>query len=169
MDKENGRVLDSSPVRVTNLYLRFLPKDWAEYDILKSDTTLKLYQVPLDREIENFGNTYHDPSVPAGRPTWQYVPVKHDYNFNRNIKHEILAELYLPESDSILIEKASTFKILDKSFVDALVDEAMILTGNYSDTLKTNLSNARTLWTPSGTVRVFDTRLNALIPLQGVK
>jgi hypothetical protein len=165
----NSRISsDNSPVRLTHLYLRFLPKDWAEYDLLKSDTTLKLYQIPLDYEIQTYGNTYQDPDIPEGNPTWQYVAIKYDYNFNKNIRHEILAELYLPESDSSIDPEVANLRIHGKGFVDALVDEAMILTKNYDDTLQTN-SNNRAAWNPNGIVKVYDTRLGKLIPLQGVR
>lgn len=61
-------------------------------------------------------------------------------------------------------------KVANKSFLDALIDEAMVLTKNYSDTLQPKKSKGgRTAWNPSGTIRVFDTRLNSLIPLVGVK
>ncbi|GAL83937.1 hypothetical protein Belba_2963 [Sporocytophaga myxococcoides] len=159
---------DDSPVRLTHLYLRFLPKDWAEYDLLKSDTTLKLYQIPLDYEIQTYGNSYQDPDIPEGNPTWQYVAIKYDYNFNKNIRHEVLAELYLPESDSSIEGEVANLRIHGKGFIDALVDEAMILTKNYDDTLQTNNTN-RITWNPNGTVRVYDTRLGKLIPLQGVR
>ena len=160
---------DSSPVHVTHLYLRFLPKDWQEYDLLKSDTVLKLYQIPLDYEITTFGNTYQDASIPEGSPTWQYVSIKKDYTYNQTIRHEILAELYIPELDVALNTNTANQRIAGKSFVDALVNEAMVLTQNYSDTIAADLSFARTTFNPNGTVRVFDTRLNALVPLQGVK
>lgn len=160
---------DSSPVHVTHLYLRFLPKDWQEYDLLKSDTVLKLYQIPLDYEITTFGNTYQDASIPEGSPTWQYVSIKKDHTYNQTIQHEILAELYIPELDVALNTNTANQRIAGKSFVDALVNEAMVLTQNYSDTIAADLSFARTTFNPNGTVKVFDTRLNALVPLQGVK
>ncbi|MBC7450144.1 MAG: hypothetical protein H7259_01500 [Cytophagales bacterium] len=160
---------DESPVRVTHLYLRFLPKDWAEYDVLKSDTTLKLYQIPLDYEIKTYGNVYQDPSIPEGSPTWQYVSVPAEYQYNKTIRHEILSELYLPELDTVLARSSANFRTNGQSFVETLVNEAMVLTKNYSDTIATDFSNARTAFNPNGTVRVFDTRLNQLVPLQGVK
>jgi hypothetical protein len=167
--ENNKTISEDIPVRVTHLYLRFLPKDWNEYDNLKSDTVLKLYQIPLDYELKTYGNVYHDPSIPEDKPTWQYTSVAVDYAFNKNIHYEILSELYLPEVDSTLLESTENLRISGKSFIDALVDEAMILTKNYSDTLKTDYSNMRTTFNPSGIVAVFDTRLNKLIPLQGVK
>lgn len=158
----------TSPVRVTHYYVRFLPKDWDEYTVLKSDTLLKLYQIPLDYEIATFGNTYQDPTIPEGNPTWQYASIEKDHQFNTSIKHEILEELYIPELDSTTISNTN-LRISGKSFADALVTEAMILTKNYADTVTLNLANARVAFNPSGYVAVFDTRLGKLIPLVGVK
>ncbi|MBO9699805.1 MAG: hypothetical protein J7604_06310 [Sporocytophaga sp.] len=62
----------------------------------------------------------------------------------------------------------SNLRINGKEFVDALVDEAMIHTNNYDDTLQTNSAN-RSAFNPNGTVRVYDTRLGRMIPLQGVR
>jgi hypothetical protein len=50
-----------------------------------------------------------------------------------------------------------------------LVDKAMIVSGNESDTLKLPSSNARLAWKPSGRITCLDTRLNQMIGLQGVK
>ena len=129
---------------------------------------LKLYITPLDQEVTVHGWDYHDPSVPEGSPTWQYTSVKQDYNFDPTIKYEILSELYLPETDPEISQQISGMRVAGKSFIDALVDEAMILTKNYSDTLKANLASGRTNWDPQGTVQVWDTRLNRYIPLFGV-
>lgn len=158
-----------SPVRVTHYYVRFLPKDWDEYTVLKSDTLLKLYQIPLDYEIETFGNTYQDPTIPEGNPTWQYASIEKDQAYNKSIRHEILEELYIPELDSTTLSANANLRVAGKSFVDALVTEAMILTKNYADTVTVNLANARVAFNPSGYVGVMDTRLNRLIPLVGVK
>jgi hypothetical protein len=159
-----------SPVRTTHYYVRFLPEDGMQYDKLKSDTLLKLYIIPFDYEVKTYGWDYHDPTLPAGSITWQYTTVKADYTFEPTIKYEILASLYLPETDSELSQNTAGMRLAGKSFVDALVDEAMVLTKNYSDTLKVNTAaNGRTSWDPRGTVQVFDTRLARLIPLVGVK
>ncbi|MFN8436298.1 MAG: hypothetical protein U0V72_01570 [Cytophagales bacterium] len=161
--------LDStaSPVHVSHYYVRFLPENWAQYDTLVADTSLELYNIPLDYEVAVCGNFYHDPSIPADKPTWQYTSVPVNFKFNSNIKYEILEELYIPETDVTL--KANARKnISNKSFTNALLDEAMILTKNYDDTLKTN-NTARTNWNPNGFVKVTDTKLNKDIPLEGVK
>lgn len=72
-------------VKTTDYYVRFLPNDWSEYDVLKKDTILKLYDIPLDYEVETTGWTYHDPSIPADKPTWQYTVVPVSYNFPDSI------------------------------------------------------------------------------------
>ncbi|MBK6283709.1 MAG: hypothetical protein IPF54_14590 [Draconibacterium sp.] len=46
------------------IYLRFLPKSEEEWQILKNDTNLILYDYPLDYEIEVYGTYYHDPELP---------------------------------------------------------------------------------------------------------
>lgn len=168
--KSTGRTAsDQSPVRTTHYYVRFLPKNEQQYEKLKADTLLKLYIVPLDYEVTAHGWNYQDPAIPEGSPTWQYTSVKQDYDFDPTIKYEIISELYLPETDAELNKQISSMRIAGKGFVDALVDEAMILTKNYNDTLKVNPASGRTNWDPRGTVQVWDTRLNRYIPLVGVK
>jgi hypothetical protein len=167
--KTDGKVRkDQSPVRSTHYYVRFLPKDWKQYNLLKADTSLKLYDIPLDYEVVLHGNKYKDPSVCSECPTWQYTAVKEGYKFSKETKYEILDNLYLPESDATLARMDVKEKVSGKPFVTALVDEAMVLTQNYSDTIKIRSAGGRRAWDPSGTVRVFDTRLGRLIPLVGV-
>ena len=167
--KTKGRVPESkSTVRTTHYYVRFLPQNEKEYDLLKADTTIRLSEIPLDYEIEVHGNKYHDKAVCDICPTWQYTSVKKEFKFDKKPKYEILSELYIPETDATLTKQNITEKVAGKSFLDALIDEAMVLTKNYADTLNTK-KRGRTAWNPSGTIQVFDTRLNKLIPLIGVE
>ena len=169
--KTNSKVSSSkSPVRTTHHYVRFLPKDWKEYDALKADTSLILYDTPLDYEILLHGNKYHDASVCDTCPTWQYTALKIDKKLKIKIKQEKLSDLYIPETDSDLAKLNIKERVSGKSFLDALLDEAMIMTKNYSDTLNTKKTKGgKVAWNPSGTIRVFDTRLQTLIPLVGVE
>ena len=156
-------------VRPTHLYVRLLPSTWEAYETLKADTTLKLYETPLDYEITSHGWRYHDPSIPAHLPTWQYTAVPATYAFHPGIRHEVLADLYIPEQDPALAgaSAAAGQRASNDEFVNALLNEAMRLTGNLEDVAEPTRSAAR--YNPSGTVRVFDTRLQRLIPLEGVK
>ena len=51
-------------IKVTDLYVRFLPKDSLELNIIEKDTVLILYDHPLDYEIVEQGEYYHDPELP---------------------------------------------------------------------------------------------------------
>src|SRR5688572_23388579 len=62
-------------LRPTHWYVRFLPENFEQYDLLVSDTTLALYDHPLDYEISEPGDFYHDPSLPDDVPTYQYARV----------------------------------------------------------------------------------------------
>lgn len=68
-------------IETTNLYVRFLPADTTELNLLASDTTIELYDHPLDFEITQIGNWYHDPTLPDSAVTWQYTVVEPDYEF----------------------------------------------------------------------------------------
>ena len=56
-------------------YIRFLPKTDEEFQLLKDDTTLILYDFPLNFEVLKMGDYYHDPSIPENEITWQYCVV----------------------------------------------------------------------------------------------
>lgn len=168
--KGSLRTIEDSPVRTTHYYVRFIPKTWEEYDSLLADSTLILYQIPLDYEILEAGNTYHDPSIPENSPTWQYASLKKEQSFTKNIQYEILEELYIPEEDLSLSSTNTNTRTKNQSLADLLVKESLILTNNASDTAQIqNTSTLKTAWSPGGTIRVWDTRLNKYIPLVGVK
>jgi hypothetical protein len=64
---ENLRKRGDAPeveITPTHTYIRFLPKDETEWGILKSDTTIEVFDYPLNFEIQNIGTYYHDPSLP---------------------------------------------------------------------------------------------------------
>jgi hypothetical protein len=144
-------------VRLTHRYIKFMPSNWDEYDILRNDTNLILSDRPLDYEILEYSNSYHDPAVPEELPTYQYASVKAEQEIP-NVTHTILAEMYIPEEDPELVEKID--------LVDELLDYAYTITGNYADTLK---KRVRGQTTPQGKITVYDNRLLSYIGLEGVK
>jgi len=91
----------------TDLYVRFLPKDSLELDLIKKDTTLVFYDHPLDYEIEKQGEHYHDPELPEDQITWQYTVVKPNYEFPE-VQHEILSDLFIPENSEGYYEEENT-------------------------------------------------------------
>ena len=79
---------------VTDLYVRFEPTTWSGLNrLLESDLTL--FDFPLDHEIIEMGQYYHDPSIPSDKPTYYYAVVKPEQTMPAT-QHQVLAQLYLP-------------------------------------------------------------------------
>ena len=137
-------------ITTTHLYIRFKPQDESELDILNSDTTLVLYTYPLDYEIEEPGDFYHDPEIPLDQPTYQYCAVEVDKELPDGVAYEILEELFIPDETGGTIGRTTS-----SIFVNMLVDESLQLTGNLEEDVEN--SNARiNSWRPSGRIRVWD-------------
>ncbi len=83
----------SDLVRTTNLYVRFLPKDNDEYQLLKK-MGVDMLDHPVDYEIVEEGDYYQDPSLGDGAITWQYAVVPIDFKFP-DVRHEILDECFI--------------------------------------------------------------------------
>jgi hypothetical protein len=147
----NGRI-EELDIRTTDLYVRFLPKDSLQVATLLADTTLILWDYPLDFEVTQIGHNYHDPSIPDSLPTYQYTVVKPDYSFP-TVPYEILAELFIPEEYVPSQGSESSRKSL--SFLKKLEQEAFRLTGNLEgeDSYFADDTYARK-WRPSGKVTV---------------
>jgi hypothetical protein len=86
----SARLSDNISVETSHLYVKFKPKTEEELDKLKKDSTLDLYSYPLDYEILQGGSYYHDPSLPASQPTYQYASVLAGYNFPVGVDYEML-------------------------------------------------------------------------------
>ena len=87
-------------IEANALYVRFLPKDFAEYDKLIKQYDLALFDFPLDREILMEGSYYQDDSLPEDQITWQYTTVPVSFPFPSDIQYEILEEAYIPGMSS---------------------------------------------------------------------
>ena len=122
-------------IDTTHLYVRFLPKDSLQYDALTSDSSLELFDHPLDFEILKEGNSYHDPSIPSHLPTYQYTVVRPNFTFPSGIRNEILAALYLPEETA---EKTKSISMKTVNFLDALENESLQRTGNWNQSVNKN-------------------------------
>lgn len=154
-------------IRPTHYYVKFKPDNWDQYTTLGQDSSLKLYDYPLDYDIEQTGNRYHDPAVAPGLPTYQYASVPSDYVFTEAIPYEILSSLYIPEVDRSLPGTHNE----NKEYVDLLLDEAYKQTQNYGDTITIDpqTGQRRPPYTPSGTILINDTRLATNIGMEGVE
>lgn len=87
-------------IQATDLYVRFLPRDDAEYDDLTS-RGLFLLDHPMDYRILREGDYYQDPSLDEDAITWQYAVVSRDFVFPESIQYEVLDECYISENDPV--------------------------------------------------------------------
>jgi len=148
-------------IQPTHLYLRFLPKNEQEWSILKSDTSIVLYDFPLDYEIINLGTYYHDPSLPDTVITYQYCVVPIGYEIP-NVQNELLYEVYIPSIEDTTTLKGSSIN----QFLAELEYESVRMTGNLTES---NFKNTKGLlpskWTPKGIITVWDDLIGIYIPL----
>jgi len=91
---------DRAVLPVTDLYVRFLPEDQAQFDALER-LGLLLLDHPMDYEIVREGDYYHDPALADERITWQYAVVPKDFSFPPEIRHEILDACHIPSEEAV--------------------------------------------------------------------
>ncbi|QDH78084.1 hypothetical protein FKX85_03145 [Echinicola soli] len=150
-------------IDASHLYIRFKPRDEAELDILNSDSTLALYSYPLDHEIPEGGDHYHDPEVPEGQPTYQYCAVPKGKQLTNSVAYEVLEELFIPE-------ELPESRITSRSLSELLVTEALRITGNLEEGDKRSATEAsRSRYTPKGSIKVWDDRAGRHVGVEGLE
>ena len=156
-------LLKAVNLRASHYYVKFKPTDSAQCEQIGRDKRMTVYPYPLDYEIKQRGNDYHDPNLPKDKPTYLYAAVKSDFVFNSKIDYEIICPLYIPEEDTSLKSKTS------EAYVDQLLNQAYKQTGNFQDTIVAIKANSpQASYHPGGKIQVWDTRLQQYIGLEGV-
>jgi hypothetical protein len=149
---------DVVEIKTTDLYVRFLPKNAEEFNLLREDTTLELFSYPLDYEIKEVGDYYQDPTLSIDSSPWYYTAVSKDYVF-KDVEYEIIEELFLIESAQKLYPSISGNYWLE------LENKTLELTNN--------LEEERTArWNPSGYIKVqkyIDSKYKGNIGVNNVK
>jgi hypothetical protein len=105
MTLQDGQQLANNTISATHYYIRFMPSNEADFNILKADSAIISYPFPLDNEISEYSGSYHDPSLPNTTPTYQYAAVRVGQPIP-NISYQKLEDLYIPDDgaeDSIII------------------------------------------------------------------
>ena len=88
-------------IAVSHFYVRFLPANEEELNLLLQDTTITFYDYPLDREVIS-GTYYHDPAIADSLPTYQYASIPQQKWATMALSqdtpsYEVLAQLFIPE------------------------------------------------------------------------
>jgi len=163
---QDSTLTQSLNIRTTHLYIRYLPKTNDEEELLLSDSTLELFDYPLDYEISSGGTFFQDPQIAIGNVTWQYCVVENGYQF-LPIQYEVLSNLFIPE----YLEGE-----INEDDINYLVDEALTITNN-NDIDTTNIKNTKgkwSKWSPSGYINCYDdivatTTDDGMTPVVGAK
>jgi len=90
----------------THIYVRFTPKNAAQYAALQERDDLELWEFPMDHEIIREGYLYleNETRPDAIQPLYAVVPLGHDLE---GTPHTVLEELYFPdEGEAVLEDKA---------------------------------------------------------------
>ena len=189
--KSFKKTAEQIKITKTDLYVRFLPKDSLELNIIEKDTILVLYDYPLDYEIKEQGEYYYDSDLPEGQISWRYTVVKPDYKFPE-VKYEILSDLFIPENSEGYREEDSNIQgkntYLKTSALNKLETVSLYLTNNLTEEEKASIEeekkknlqakivcvwficwNVPDPWHPSGTIKLWDDKIKGYYPMQGVK
>ena len=159
-----GESILNITISATHKYMKFSPSDGEQYAKMMEDTTVEFFSYPLDYEIIGEGGVYyHDPSLPDSVPTFQYAAVDINYTPNPNITSQVLSNLCIPEITPYFTNS------LNDTTLDFLIDEALILTGNYEADTNTTKSTLWTKYNPQGTIKVYDNVIVDFIPVENVK
>jgi hypothetical protein len=142
---KNGRVANI-PVRTTHYYVKFIPKNEKELELIEGDESLDLYNYPLDYDISNININDIDSKE------W-YAAVPIDYQFP-NTSYKIIENLYIPEDDGI-----------PEDNTNLLVDEALKITNNLKVSKETS---RRRKWYPHGKIQLRNTDSIKYQGLEGV-
>jgi hypothetical protein len=162
-------------IRATHKYIVFKPTNDEDYETLIDDTTLILFDYPLDRKIIKGGTYYKDPEVQEGQPNYQWTCVPIEKQIDIGVHYEVLTELYLLEEDPNLVEY---YEKEEDDYITMLIDKAMQLTGNYDTAYNYDaMTNDGTMekwwklpskWTPKGRITMSDDVLGT-VNMRGVK
>ena len=147
--QKGSRTTGTVKIEPNYLYIRFLPKNLGEYNLIHRNKELELFDHPLDQEIKTNGHKYKDPATKGQPYTWYYCAVKINFKIPKEVTNEILAELFLPVPNDKSINSLSEEAI---GFRRELEREALTITGNTPNTKNGRIAG----YNPSGTIKMRD-------------
>lgn len=164
---ETRSAINEDDIVPTHYYVKFSPENEAELSILKNDPKLILSEYPLDREILVDGCSYHDPSLPADMPTYQYSTIEASYwkalSDTLSVRSEVLIEAFMPDYyDDDVETKAG--QGIDPSALENLMETAYKMTGHeYMPETKA------AKWFPSGRITAYDNIVGGQVPIKRLR
>jgi hypothetical protein len=154
---------DGFEIEASHLYVKFEPKTEVEEAVLKQDSTVVLFDYPLDYEFSD-QTLDSRPKLETNEVPTYYTAIPIDSEIASEAQYETLEQLYIPEEDPYFGSKLSKNQKISETkeiFLDQLLDEAFKLTGNERQDTKTKTSSTAKWifgkkWWPSGKITVYD-------------
>ena len=143
----SGRISGNEIEIITShRYIKFIPKNEADLAIIKRDSSLVLYEYPLDYEIVEQGGFYRDPGVPSNQPTYRYCAITIDKKLPVGIEFEVLANLFIPDENK---DGNPGGRLVSSELIRELVDEALRITNNLQEKVTSNGRVQASSWRPA--------------------
>lgn len=152
--------IDAVTLQPTDLYVRFMPQDSAQFRTLYDRHDLELFDYPLDIFLEE-GEEYINPELDEDDLPWLYTTVKPDFVFPDNVLYEIIDTCYIPSEEETIIQTRAA-----EIDIEAIAFGRM---GYDVDTvdIPTRLPGSKIH--PAGTIEVYKDSLYPNVPVKGVK
>ena len=158
------RLLTDEDFTPTHYYIRFKPANEDEYRLLDYDSSLVLWDFPLDTVLPEGLTSYRDSGIPDSAPCYQYVVVEVDQALPQ-VEYETLAHLLLSDRRQ---QAALTKSVSFWDSYEMLEHEALRITGN-APVAGGGMGKAQGKWRPSGNIMVWDETLRRNVPILGVE
>lgn len=180
--------LNSFNIKASHLYIKFKPRNEEDEYLLKSDSTMFLFDYRLDCEYKD---EYLDNRMPKNDSIPDYYTAISINKQLPNVPFEIIDELYIPEQDEYFNETTEnekyliTYQINNKTdLFNHLIFDAFVNTGNEEEVLEEGSTISQrwffgSRWKPKGTLKIWDNTCEtilarggscgALIPLEGAQ
>lgn len=164
-------------INTSHLYVKFKPRNEDEEGLLKSDSTIHLFDYRLDVEYKE-GYLNNRKSEIDSIPDY-YTAISVDKEIP-NVPYEIIDELYIPEQDSYFDDTTEnekyliTYEINNKTdLFNHLIYEAFVITNNEEEVIEPGSTESQRWffgkrWRPKGIIKIWDD-LYKDIPLEGAK
>ena len=175
--KRTADFLEDFEIYGTHKYVKFVPNNDDEYNAMKQDSTLILFDYPLDYDFPDSYFADRADNATGNELVEYYTTVALDRTLPSGVSKQDLAELYIPENDPRFdaidvapLTRETTITNLE-DFLHHLLFEAYNNTGNLSkieDGMIQDPNSQQRIWvfgrrwTPSGRIRIWDERAGAV-------
>lgn len=164
-------------INTTHLYVKFNPKNEEEEYLLKSDSTMHLFDYRLDVEYKDEYLNNRKLTNDSISDYYTAIPVN---KILPNVPYEVIDELYIPEQDDYFKNTTEneryliTYKINNKTdLFNHLIFDAFVITNNEEEVIEAGSTETQRWffgkrWRPKGILKIYDDVLK-IIPLEGAK